>query len=672
MQYPVNKSGVPIGARAADRGCLQCPEGYYFSSDDALSVLEKATNNILLEGWKDYRQPMFPLAGLPVEAAMYPQMANRSQIQYHVFYPDVQRTTFYNPMPNQQTATVTEKLIAQCGGDIATAQIIANANSLGCAPPMGNRGISGKDRYFASAATAFFTLGPFCVTNYLDLWDFAGMLEAYKKAAINSAGMALEYEKIRRYVEMSWNNASAVAGTKAPTFFKNTIGEFPTSPGSFEWILNAVDMGIGPEMASMNEEVVVKCSRQLQQYWIEKFKKDHGFTVFTEAMNLRSQTIGYITQFSDNGDFVLTSLRTNRKVRFTTDVEPVYIEMWQSGITSGKWDFQQYYEMEVGDDPTSGQANGFRQRTNPFYGDPCKACDGISKILVEPIMVFSRKAFHYEAFPTNPLGTQINKDVETNLQRLWGTTNIDWYFGSEVQEYFLNPMNASLAGTGSPCFSNIDRTWFAGRIRTGLQFVEDAPRLMMTLFVKVPGGQLPLEKSDCILGCGPGTTYTISNDVPTDQPAICDPIPEDVSDEDTEPGCIQTPGKLRFTLPSSGTKTVKVSAFRIGGSAGALSVNYAYQDVTAVEGTHYVMSNGTLSWADGEDGEKSFNVTLEPVIRQPGQHFYVEFKLNWTADADVLCEDAQTATPVCLQLACTQAADGDCPDPYCDNCPPYS
>jgi uncharacterized delta-60 repeat protein len=75
-----------------------------------------------------------------------------------------------------------------------------------------------------------------------------------------------------------------------------------------------------------------------------------------------------------------------------------------------------------------------------------------------------------------------------------------------------------------------------------------------------------------------------------------------------------TPGELIFSAPTysageaDGTATITVS--RIGGSDGAVGVTYASADGTATAGTDYTAATGTLSWADGDAADKSFNVAI--------------------------------------------------------------
>jgi hypothetical protein len=56
--------------------------------------------------------------------------------------------------------------------------------------------------------------------------------------------------------------------------------------------------------------------------------------------------------------------------------------------------------------------------------------------------------------------------------------------------------------------------------------------------------------------------------------------------------------------------TVTIMATRTGGTSGATSVSYATADGTAQMGIDYSQTNGTLMWADGEGGSKSFTVPI--------------------------------------------------------------
>lgn len=671
LTFPFDRSGAPLGAKI-DQGCLSCPTGYAYGADSAISTLERVTNNVLTLGYKDYDMPKFPLAGMPVGAARTQQMTGIRRTRPHVFFENVHRAKWHSPVPEAVTYDTMRKLIDQCGGSVATARLIANSNSIGCAPPRGPRGVSGKDALFQDAATTVFELGPFCITDFLELEGFQSHLNAYKAAAIKATGMALEYEKIRRFVSMSRANGAAVAGTTKARFSPTTFSDIPNSPGSLEWLANSIDTGIGGEIRH-GTMVEVNVSTQLFQYWLEKFKKDHDIVMNLDIANFANQIKGFITTFDDQGGFTLRSKRTNRLIKITTTKDPVYVELYKNSDGTAEWDFQAYYKTEVGDDSDVTQANGFRQSMNTAYGDAAAFCDGETKRLAEMIMIHTTEAFHYEAFPTNPLGAKIPADVETNLQRLWGATEINWFFGADVDLYYLKDLNAMIEGTGAPCFSNIDKTWFAGRLKTGLMFVEDDPRQMMTLLVAVPGESSVIEKSEVCLPCEPPTAVTITPRPGLD-PLLCEALPVGVAEDTGDTGCMRLPKTYRFQLPAVGNKTVSLFLERRDGSTGTLTVPFTIVDGTALEGAgsdkHFLRADGNIVFAEGET-EKQLDIVLHPFIRGAGDPKFVQAILRIDNAPVVVCgeEGATVDSLLCFVLADQIAAEGDsCPSAYCLQC----
>jgi hypothetical protein len=74
------------------------------------------------------------------------------------------------------------------------------------------------------------------------------------------------------------------------------------------------------------------------------------------------------------------------------------------------------------------------------------------------------------------------------------------------------------------------------------------------------------------------------------------------------------PGTLQFSAAaysvSEGNALLTVNVTRAGGTAGAASVAFATSDGTATAGTDYLAAAGTLNWADGDAGNKTFTVTI--------------------------------------------------------------
>ena len=83
-----------------------------------------------------------------------------------------------------------------------------------------------------------------------------------------------------------------------------------------------------------------------------------------------------------------------------------------------------------------------------------------------------------------------------------------------------------------------------------------------------------------------------------------------------EQGVVITPGGTVALTASTASVaenggSVTLTARRTIGTAGAATVDYATSDGTATSGTHYTATSGTLTWADGESGNKTITI---PVI----------------------------------------------------------
>ena len=74
------------------------------------------------------------------------------------------------------------------------------------------------------------------------------------------------------------------------------------------------------------------------------------------------------------------------------------------------------------------------------------------------------------------------------------------------------------------------------------------------------------------------------------------------------PGMVQFASASSNTTESAGSVTLTVS--RVGGSAGAVSVDYSETDGTALVGLDYQVTSGTLTWADGDATDKTITIPI--------------------------------------------------------------
>jgi uncharacterized delta-60 repeat protein len=92
--------------------------------------------------------------------------------------------------------------------------------------------------------------------------------------------------------------------------------------------------------------------------------------------------------------------------------------------------------------------------------------------------------------------------------------------------------------------------------------------------------------------------------------------------DDDDPGDISM--SLSTVSVSENAVTLGITATRSTGSSGAVSVNYATANGTATAGSDYTAASGTFTWANGELGPKTVQITiLDDAIEEPDETFAV-------------------------------------------------
>lgn len=87
-----------------------------------------------------------------------------------------------------------------------------------------------------------------------------------------------------------------------------------------------------------------------------------------------------------------------------------------------------------------------------------------------------------------------------------------------------------------------------------------------------------------------------------------DSAPSSGASFDAVPGFFEFASTMTKVSKSVSSATIPVKRF--GGKSGVVTVNYATSNTSALAGTHYTTTNGTLTWADGESGEKNITVPI--------------------------------------------------------------
>lgn len=96
-------------------------------------------------------------------------------------------------------------------------------------------------------------------------------------------------------------------------------------------------------------------------------------------------------------------------------------------------------------------------------------------------------------------------------------------------------------------------------------------------------------------------------------------------------------GTIGFSAASysvnEGTATLTITAQRTGGDDGAVSVQYATSNGTASAGADYTAASGTLSWANSDDANKTFTVTINNDTANEGNETFTLTLSNPTGGA---------------------------------------
>jgi ribosomal protein L35AE/L33A len=117
-----------------------------------------------------------------------------------------------------------------------------------------------------------------------------------------------------------------------------------------------------------------------------------------------------------------------------------------------------------------------------------------------------------------------------------------------------------------------------------------------------------------------------------------------ISEDDSAEGTLQF-SAAGYSVDEDGG-LVKITVTREGGSSDPASVNFATSnDGTATPGTDYINSSGTLNWADGDDNDKTFDISIFDNGDEEGNK---TFNLTLTGESGATLGNQDTATVVII------------------------
>lgn len=606
--------------RFQDRGCISCGEGSVFTPDQVLGVAETFSKKILSKTIESWEGPQFAIRNVPTKASMAVQ-PNAFSNRMSVFWPNLERLRWYDPLPTVAAKTVTKELINASGGVEGLDYNHFEGGGLACNPPLGPRALAGKDAAYATEVWTTLMLGPICTAKYRVLEDLAMYLSAAESGIGQALDIATQYEKINQFIQMSRKNVSAVAGQWQPNFSEHAITEYPTSPGSLEWAIHTA--GVLGSRFPGKEDVKIAVSPQVLKFWIEDYVARHsGVQINLDFHTLKGQTNDFIASFTEKGMFSTRDIRTGRRVIFDTGETPIYLLLEKTGQTTWRYKHQPYFVYRAGDDNREGEMNGIMQDPNPGLGDPDQVHEDGS-VLAELILIYSDSAFHYEAPPLNPFAGKFESGA---IMPTIGTAQINWYTGVEVDEYFLKHMADPATGQ---CPNNRARQWIAGEVSQHLVIREDNKYAMGSMLIQVPSSATPL-------GAAPDRIPVAARPAPitlTAAPPIeathCGDAPDAPEDQG---GCLNVQLVLNAQANLEGNRTYQLWVERQGGFDGTLSLAYESVEDTALAGTHFTALSGTLTFAAGEVRKLIDVVILPYEFEDEEETPPVQFRIVWDGD----------------------------------------
>ena len=104
-------------------------------------------------------------------------------------------------------------------------------------------------------------------------------------------------------------------------------------------------------------------------------------------------------------------------------------------------------------------------------------------------------------------------------------------------------------------------------------------------------------------------TLALSNALPGTSSVLGAPATATVTIADDDPPGMIDFRALRYEVAETGGEAI-VTVERIGGVGGAVSVDYETSDGSATAGADYTHASGTLNWAAGDGGDKTFAVPV--------------------------------------------------------------
>jgi hypothetical protein len=543
----------------------------------------------------------------------------------------------------------------------------ANTNAEACNPVIdGPLPIIGREEYGRRSFVSRLPIPPMCFHDFVNKENFLMHLEAVMDSVQNGLLARWGADQLRwiigntRYLasgyQVSQGNGKAKLPVSADLFSANAFGFLPSHWGSADWMAGMLRLSeIDPR-----QNLTVHLPTAIFVKYKEQLLTSIGVHLYQDARNLTSVANGFIRDIQ-NETLVYQDRIYGRKITFVATMQPIYVEVEETLENGGSWQLQE--EWIHRDSETAGQVMA---RHNPNWGIAC-SCANKTLAAIVVVSADGEKAFYKEPLPNANPAAGINglidryakgkgATVNTTLAQMYpSSVEMTILTGLDAQVYMLDPINRRYRDAGIACdvANNVENVWIAGYAKIAAQHVENNPRSLVAFLLKMPN---ETECVDLSVACADADAIPEAGAFeprlnPLAKQVVEIPEPE----EPAEPaaGALFPVGKSTTVVaPCTGTKEVNVLIRRVGGTAGALTLN-----VAGTPSAHGGTVPGTVEFADGET-EKNLTWEIDAWACENPEQETETFVLTFSGD---LGEDAIETRRICIKCnkACPAECEGD-------------
>lgn len=527
------------------------------------------------------------------------------------------RRVRYQPMLAQGNQTYTGVSNPVTGEPTS---VIGDKTGRGCSLPAETigYGYDSKNRCLMGKALE---AGPWCILDLIEKEAFKPLLQQLWTDLPRYGKEDFGRQLLRDSIEYSHNKFSVAEGFPIST----GVSHFPVEPAGgpsigffrkIETIMkrNGWDEGAGTPMVQGRRVIQVRMSREGIEWAIAQRKKELNMTIDTR-------------QYVDDGIWGKTVIFEG--IQFIEADLPTRGYLEQVGANS--FEFVEIDPFLV----VPAQGEGFWPIPNPEFDASHVYAGGARHRVVEVAHIIHPRAMERQslgAMPSVP-GKTFNRnfDFEVNPMPDWeladrGCNKDLFFFGYRMlHAYAVLPKNPEL----------MTAVMFLSPTN---QYEVVDPWVDMAAPAERPVGLAPLadpKANDC------QACEADKMDGPRDPVA-----PESCGDDMFPQNGAGTIGFRAVALDvEEGAGNLTVVVERLGGNVGAATVDYATTAGTALAGTNFTAASGTLSWADGAYGPKSFNV---PILAAAGNDDGKQFTITLSNETTAALGTKSTVTVTIL------------------------